>query len=73
MTDNGDKLIERIRNDKEDEISTIRPQALDEFIGQTALKDKLSIFMTASLQRSEPLDHTLFTDLPVSERRPLQG
>lgn len=64
MTDNSDKLIEKIRNDKEDEVFTLRPQALDEFIGQSVLKDKLTIFMTASLQRSEPLDHTLFYGPP---------
>ena len=47
MIDNSDKLIEKIKNDKEDEILTLRPQALDEFIGQSGLKDKLTIFMTA--------------------------
>ena len=73
MTDNGDKLIEKIRNDKEDEIFTLRPQALDEFIGQGVLKDKLTIFMTASLQRSEPLDHTLFYGPPGLGKTTLAG
>ena len=73
MNDNGDKLIEKIRNDKEDEIFTLRPQALDEFIGQGALKDKLTIFMTASLQRSEPLDHTLFYGPPGLGKTTLAG
>ena len=45
MIDNNDKLIEKIKNDKEDEVFTLRPQALDEFIGHGGLKDKLSIFM----------------------------
>ena len=73
MNDNGDKLIEKIRNDKEDEIFTLRPQALDEFIGQGGLKDKLTIFMTASLQRSEPLDHTLFYGPPGLGKTTLAG
>lgn len=73
MIDNGDKLIEKIKNDKEDEVLTLRPQALDEFIGQSGLKDKLTIFMTASLQRSEPLDHTLFYGPPGLGKTTLAG
>ena len=73
MIDNNDKLIEKIKNDKEDEVFTLRPQALDEFIGQGGLKDKLTIFMTASLQRSEPLDHTLFYGPPGLGKTTLAG
>lgn len=73
MIDNSDKLIEKIKNDKEDEVLTLRPQALDEFIGQSGLKDKLTIFMTASLQRSEPLDHTLFYGPPGLGKTTLAG
>ncbi len=73
MIDNNDKLIEKIKNDKEDEVFTLRPQALDEFIGQGGLRDKLTIFMTASLQRSEPLDHTLFYGPPGLGKTTLAG
>jgi len=73
MIDNNDKFIEKIKNDKEDEVFTLRPQALDEFIGQGGLKDKLTIFMTASLQRSEPLDHTLFYGPPGLGKTTLAG
>ncbi len=73
MIDNNDKLIEKIKNDKGDEVFTLRPQALDEFIGQGGLKDKLTIFMTASLQRSEPLDHTLFYGPPGLGKTTLAG
>lgn len=73
MIDNNDKLIEKIKNDKEDEVFTLRHQALDEFIGQGGLKDKLTIFMTASLQRSEPLDHTLFYGPPGLGKTTLAG
>ncbi|MEA4872429.1 MAG: Holliday junction branch migration DNA helicase RuvB [Synergistaceae bacterium] len=73
MIDKNDKLIEKIKNDKEDEVFTLRPQALDEFIGQGGLKDKLTIFMTASLQRSEPLDHTLFYGPPGLGKTTLAG
>ena len=73
MIDNNDKLIEKIKNEKEDEVFTLRPQALDDFIGQSQLKDKLTIFMTASLQRSEPLDHTLFYGPPGLGKTTLAG
>ena len=73
MIDNNDKLIEKIKNEKEDEVFTLRPQALDEFIGQSGLKDKLTIFMTASLQRCEPLDHTLFYGPPGLGKTTLAG
>lgn len=68
-----DKLIETMRREREEEGFTLRPQALDDFIGQSGLKDKLSIFMTASLQREEPLDHTLFYGPPGLGKTTLAG
>ncbi len=75
MADNvSEKLIENMRNDREEEsFLTLRPQALDDFIGQSGLKDKLTIFMTASLQREEPLDHTLFYGPPGLGKTTLAG
>lgn len=60
----NDKLIESIKNDRDEEVQSLRPQALIDFIGQSSLKDKLTIYMTASIQRGEPLDHTLFYGPP---------
>lgn len=49
----------------EEEIETsLRPQDLSEYVGQTKLKEKLSIFMEAALQRGEALDHCLFSGPP---------
>lgn len=42
----------------------IRPQRLDEFPGQEAIKGKLRIAIQAAKQRSEPLDHLLFCGPP---------
>ncbi len=42
----------------------IRPQRFSEYIGQTALKRKLEVFVTAARQRGEPLDHTLLHGPP---------
>ena len=42
----------------------IRPQALAEFIGQSALKDNLSVFIHAARARHESLDHVLLHGPP---------
>ena len=44
--------------------ATIRPQSLDEYVGQNTLKDNLRIYIQAALQRSEPLDHVLLYGPP---------
>lgn len=74
MAENTDnKLIETIKQEKEEEASSLRPQSLCDFIGQMGLRDKLSIFMTASIQRAEPLDHTLFYGPPGLGKTTLAG
>ncbi|MCA9714572.1 MAG: Holliday junction branch migration DNA helicase RuvB [Myxococcales bacterium] len=42
----------------------IRPQRFADYIGQTALKRKLEVFVTAARQRAEPLDHVLLHGPP---------
>lgn len=43
---------------------TLRPRSLDEFIGQSANKKQLEIFIKAALQRAEVLDHVLLSGPP---------
>jgi Holliday junction DNA helicase RuvB len=42
----------------------LRPASLDEMIGQTRLRENLSIFIRAARERKEPLDHLLFHGPP---------
>ncbi len=42
----------------------MRPQTLDEFVGQRALKERLSIILEAARARNEPADHLLFAGPP---------
>ncbi len=42
----------------------LRPKSFDDFIGQNKIKDNLRVFITASLQRKEPLDHVLLCGPP---------
>jgi holliday junction DNA helicase RuvB len=44
--------------------STLRPQTLDHYIGQTKVKDNLSIFIEAARLRNESLDHVLLYGPP---------
>lgn len=43
---------------------SIRPKKLSEFIGQEAVKERLSIFIEAAMKRSEHLDHVLLYGPP---------
>lgn len=42
----------------------LRPKCFNDFIGQSALKEKLDLFIKASLGRKEALDHCLFYGPP---------
>ena len=44
--------------------TALRPQSLNEMIGQRAVLDKLDIAITAAQQRSEPLEHILLDGPP---------
>ncbi len=44
--------------------STLRPQSLDDFIGQQKVKDNLAVFIEAAKQRQEALDHVLLYGPP---------
>jgi Holliday junction DNA helicase RuvB len=58
------RLIDRDRK-PEDAVDThLRPQRLDEFIGQAKAKQNLRVFIAAAKARSEALDHVLFAGPP---------
>lgn len=42
----------------------IRPESINEYIGQTEVKENLSIFIKAAKMRNEPLDHVLLYGPP---------
>lgn len=42
----------------------IRPQSLDEYVGQSEIKENLRVFIKAALMREEPLDHVLLYGPP---------
>jgi holliday junction DNA helicase RuvB len=48
----------------EDVDVTLRPQALDDFVGQAAARANLKVFIEAAKSRGEALDHVLFVGPP---------
>lgn len=42
----------------------LRPQSLDDFLGQDAVRERLNIFITAAKERKEALGHCLFSGPP---------
>ena len=49
---------------KEDEDQTLRPQRLEQYIGQDDIKEMLDIYIKAALKRKEALDHMLLYGPP---------
>ncbi|MCM3716989.1 Holliday junction branch migration DNA helicase RuvB [Fictibacillus phosphorivorans] len=43
---------------------SLRPEALDEYIGQSSVKENLKVFIKAAKLRNEPLDHVLLYGPP---------
>jgi Holliday junction DNA helicase RuvB len=52
---------------------TLRPHTLAEFVGQTQLKDQLSIFLDAAKGRGEPCEHVLLAGPPGLGKTSLAG
>jgi len=49
---------------KDNEELSLRPQTLEQFIGQDSLKEVLNVFIQTAKARQETLDHTLFYGPP---------
>lgn len=65
MYDEDNRLItsSKFQDDIEVE-NTLRPQTIDEYIGQEKVKSNLKVYMYAANQRKEPLDHVLLYGPP---------
>lgn len=59
-------------NEEKSEIG-LRPQALEDYIGQKTATDNLKIFIEAAKLRGEPLDHVLFYGPPGLGKTTLAG
>lgn len=58
-------LVPNIQDEKEEIIETsLRPKTLNEYIGQTKIKENIKICIEAAKKRGEPLDHILLYGPP---------
>ena len=59
-----DRLLDNNRISEDDEELSLRPTSLDEYVGQSAIKNNLNVFIKAALERKETLDHVLLYGPP---------
>ena len=58
------RMVAPQRNEDDAGETSFRPLTLDEFVGQSQLRENLRVFIQAARARSEPLDHVLLSGPP---------
>jgi Holliday junction DNA helicase RuvB len=64
MNDAPDRLVTAKRGEEDAAELALRPQTLDDFVGQKQVRENLKIFIAAARARKEALDHVLFHGPP---------
>ncbi len=59
-----ERITSGVKKEEDSFELTIRPTTLDEYVGQTEVKENLEIFIKAAKMRGEPLDHVLLYGPP---------
>lgn len=59
-----DRIVDADKRPEDEFEMTLRPQTLEQYIGQTQVKENLSIFIQAAKLRNEALDHVLLYGPP---------
>lgn len=59
-----DRIVSGEWNREDTTLDSIRPRFLEDYIGQSAVKDNLKIFIQAARERGESLDHVLLYGPP---------
>src|SRR6476619_1273882 len=60
----SERMLAAARRDEDQGETSLRPQLLSEFIGQSKVKSNLKVFIEAAKGRGEALDHVLFAGTP---------
>ncbi|GGL72313.1 Holliday junction branch migration DNA helicase RuvB [Wenxinia marina] len=64
MTDMSDRPVSPAPQEADGADKALRPQSLDEFIGQAEARANLKVFIESARRRGEAMDHTLFFGPP---------
>ncbi len=65
MVDTNERIVTPLDTPSDKALDvTLRPRTMDEYIGQEAMREKLSIFLEAARRRQEALDHVLIFGPP---------
>ncbi|HPA63885.1 MAG TPA: Holliday junction branch migration DNA helicase RuvB [Spirochaetota bacterium] len=59
-----DDILSPCKTKEDDEERNLRPQLLDQFIGQNGIVENLKVFIKSALMRKIPLDHVLLAGPP---------
>ncbi len=64
--DNAKERVVSMKERPEDRSldAQLRPQTLEEYVGQERIKENLKVFMSAARLRKEPLEHVLLYGPP---------
>ena len=56
-----ENILNPVVQNEEEELqeNSLRPQTLDEYIGQTKVKENMRVYIEAAKKRGEALDHVL--------------
>lgn len=72
-SDSFQPLVSTSLTAADDGESTLRPQTLEQYIGQSKAKGNLEVFIQAAKMRGEPLDHVLLHGPPGLGKTTLSG
>lgn len=59
-----DRLVKSTKGEYDVEENVLRPKSMDGYIGQSKVKDNLTVYMRAAKQRGESLEHVLLYGAP---------
>ena len=62
----GAKMMQPVMTPADNEENNLRPQHLEDYIGQEKAKQNLKIYLEAAKRRGEPVDHILLYGPPGS-------
>ena len=59
-----DRLVKSTKGEYDAEENALRPKTLEGYVGQSKVKDNLTVYMNAAKTRGEPLEHVLLYGAP---------